>query len=146
MSSCFSVLAFSLLVLGFFRLEELIIKAKTQSEKVIQKSDVHFKAAHGKLKQVQVVLGNFKNACYGQSKIITLEESKIITSCPVHASFHYLKHDRHPCGTLFKFLNGSRVSYSFVAKNINQVIKNIGLDPKQYKGHNFRIGAATSCI
>lgn len=28
-------------------------------------------------------------------------------------------------------------------KKLNEVIKNIGLDPKQYKGHSFRIGAAT---
>lgn len=37
-------------------------------------------------------------------------------------------------GPLFQFLDDCPVSYSFVSKS---------LDPKQYKGHSFRIGAAT---
>lgn len=128
---------------GFFRLGELVIKSKTQSDKVIQRSDVHFETAHGKLKQVQVVLKHFKTVSYGQPKIITLEVSKNTKSCPVHALFYYLKHYRHSGGPLFQFLDGCPVPYSFVAKKLNEVIKNIGLDPKHYKGHSFRIGAAT---
>lgn len=58
---------------GFLRLGELVIKAKSQSDKVIQRSDVHFEAAHGRLKQVQVILKKIKTVSYGQPKIITLE-------------------------------------------------------------------------
>lgn len=43
----------------------------------------------------------------------------------------------------FQFLDGCPVSYSVVAKKLNQVIKVNGLDLKQYKSHSFRIGAAT---
>lgn len=37
-------------------------------------------------------------------------------------------------GPLFRYLDGCPVSCPFVSKS---------LDPKQYKGHSFRIGAAT---
>lgn len=45
---------------GFFRLEEIVIKAKTQSDKIIQRSVVYLEAANGKLKKMQLVLRNFK--------------------------------------------------------------------------------------
>lgn len=64
---------------GFFRYGELVIKAKSQSDKVIQRSDVHFEAAHGRLKQVQVILKKIKTVSYGQPKIITLEASKSLS-------------------------------------------------------------------
>lgn len=128
---------------GFFRLGELVVTSKTQSVRVIQRSDVHFEAVNGKLKQVQLVLRNFKTIKCGQPQIITLEASVNTNACPVHALFNYLKHYRHSGGPLFQFLDGCPVSYSFVAQKLNQVIRFIGLDPKQYKGHSFRIGAAT---
>ena len=128
---------------GFFRLGELVVASKAQSARVIQRSDVLFETTDGKLKQVQLVLRNFKTIKCGQPQVITIQASANRSSCPVHALFNYLKHYQHSCGPLFQFLDGCPVSYTFVAQNLNQIIKFIGLDPKHYKGHSFRIGAAT---
>lgn len=128
---------------GFFRLGELVITSKIRVDFVIQRSDVRFEVVNNKLKHVQLILRHFKTISLGQPRFITLETSNNIHSCPVHALFQYLKHYRHLKGPLFQFLDGCPVSYSFVSRKLCEVIKFIGLDPKQYKGHSFRIGAAT---
>lgn len=74
---------------GFFRLEEIVIKAKTQSDKIIQRSVVYLEAANGKLKKMQLVLRNFKknSQLWPITIIRTNEESENIRSCTVFALF-----------------------------------------------------------
>jgi hypothetical protein len=46
-------------------------------------------------------------------------------------------------GPFFKFVNGTPVTYSYVSSELSKAIAFPGLDPKRYKGHSFRIDAAT---
>ena len=59
------------------------------------------------------------------------------------ALHHYLKTFGHISGPLFQFMGGEPVSYAFVSKHLHNTVSLIGLNPALYKGHSFRIGAAT---
>ena len=63
--------------------------------------------------------------------------------CPVIALQEYLNTYPHITGPLFQFKGGSPVNHAFVATQLVQVTKFIGLNPAHFKGHSFRIGAAT---
>ena len=39
--------------------------------------------------------------------------------------------------------NGTAVSHNFVVRNLSSVLNFLGLNSNLYKGHSFRIGAAT---
>lgn len=63
--------------------------------------------------------------------------------CPVHTLYEYLQIFGHQTGPLYQFIEGKPVTYTFVSKNLQNTISFIGLNPALYKGHSFRIGAAT---
>lgn len=58
--------------------------------------------------------------------------------CPVHTLYENLQIFGHQTG-----LEGKPVTYTFVSKNLQNTISFISLNPALYKGHSFRIGAAT---
>ena len=76
--------------------------------------------------------------------MISLEANKQdILLCPVLALQHYLEVNKTGQGPLFQFLGGRPVTHAFVSKNLSKILYFIGLDTRTYKGHSFRIGAAT---
>ena len=55
----------------------------------------------------------------------------------------YLASRKGDPGPFFKFKDGLPLTrQKFVAK-VREVLEEVGLDPKMYAGHSFRIGAAT---
>lgn len=64
--------------------------------------------------------------------------------CPVNAITKYLTLSNHKAGPLFQFTCGTPVSYAFFSSSLKSLLTFIGLNTQIYKGHNFRIGAATS--
>lgn len=63
--------------------------------------------------------------------------------CPVQALITYIHYYRHNSGPLFQFVNGTAVSHNFVVRNLSSVLNFLDLNSNLYKGHSFRIGAAT---
>ena len=63
--------------------------------------------------------------------------------CPVQALVAYRHYYRHNSGPLFQFVNGTAVSHHFVVRNLSSVLNFLDLNSNLYKGHSFRIGAAT---
>lgn len=55
----------------------------------------------------------------------------------------YLQARVHKPGHLFQMPNGSPVPRSIFTEKLSTALKFCGLDPSRYKGHSFRIGAAT---
>lgn len=49
----------------------------------------------------------------------------------------------HKKGPLFQFKSGSTLSYHFVTNMLSHTLTLCGLNSNRYKGHSFRIGAAT---
>ncbi len=66
--------------------------------------------------------------------------------CPVAAMLGYLSH-RPTLGTqtnLFIFKNGDPLTRPKLVSHLRQAITLVGLDPKAFSGHSFRIGAAST--
>ena len=63
--------------------------------------------------------------------------------CPVHIILDYLSLRGSMPGPLFRLADGSPVSRAIFNDKLSMAIKYCGLDPSRYKGHSFRIGAAS---
>jgi len=64
-------------------------------------------------------------------------------ACPVQLFLDYVSFRGTIHGPLFIHQNGSPVLRSEFSKMLSSVIQLCNLDPNRYKGHSFRIGAAT---
>lgn len=82
----------------------------------------------------------------GVPAVLLFESSSNSQFCLVSALQKFLVSVPAASGPLFQWLDGSPVSYSFVAAKLNQLVSFVGLDVRSYKPHSFRIGAATSAF
>ena len=64
--------------------------------------------------------------------------------CPVAAVLSYLAIHSSSPGPFFVFSDGSPLSRDRLVSALSQALKELGLDSSSYKGHSFRIGAATA--
>lgn len=64
--------------------------------------------------------------------------------CPVSAIMEYLAIRGSSPGFLFKFQDGRLLTKNRFVSYIRDALARAGLDPKDYAGHSFRIGAATT--
>lgn len=63
--------------------------------------------------------------------------------CPVQIILDYLTLRGVRPGPLFRLADGSPVPRAIFIDKLSMAIKYCGLDPSRYKGHSFRIGAAS---
>lgn len=124
---------------GFFRLGELVIRDNSQFNLVVQRNDISFVQGDG----VQLILKHFKTMKNNQPITIFLSPCKQSVFCPVQALQLYVDTFHHITGPLFSFLSGKPVTHSFVINNLKSALTFCGFNPDLYKGHSFRIGAAT---
>lgn len=59
--------------------------------------------------------------------------------CPVKILYKYVQTCGHKF-PLFEFMGGKAVTYAFVAKHLQNIIRFIGLNPALYKGHSLKQG------
>ena len=64
--------------------------------------------------------------------------------CPVTAILNYLAIRPAAQGPMFIFDNGQYLSRQKLVQSLNHTLVAAGIDPEFYKGHSFRIGAATT--
>ena len=64
--------------------------------------------------------------------------------CPVKAMLNYLKVRGSDAGPLFRFNNGQLLTRDRLVLHLRGVLTRVGIDPKKYCSHSFRIGAATT--
>lgn len=129
---------------AFLRLGEVVVKAKSLASTVIQREDISFTQNENSPIEVVIVLKHFKTnktKDLFQIHLKALKDNDIM--CPVNALYEYVNMFGHHTGPLYQFIGGKPVPYSFVAKHLQNTIQFIGLNPALYKGHSFRIGAAT---
>lgn len=132
----------SLAFFAFLRIGEITVTRGPPDSHILQTNQL-FKVL-GPDKQIvslKVVFNNFKHH-YNQPPLsITISKQHAV--CPVQLMLEYLAvRGSHP-GTLFITSEGNPVSRSQFSKLLNSCIKACSLDPSRYKGHSFRIGAAT---
>lgn len=117
---------------------ELIIRYNSHFKLVVERNDISFVQGDG----VQFILKHFKTMKNNQPIIIFLSPCKQSVFCPVQALQLYVDTFHHTTGTLLPFLSGKPVTHSFVINNLKSALT-CDFNPDLYKGHSFRIGAAT---
>ena len=97
----------------------------------------------GSLITMSVHITNYKHSDL-KPKTISIIGNLENQLCPVKAVNNYLALSQHKVGPLFQFPCGTPVSYFYFNSSLKSLLSFIGLDPAVYKGHSFRIGAATA--
>lgn len=90
---------------------------------------------------IKVTFLQFKHS-YNQ-RPFSLTVSRQTSFCPVDHLLNYLQLRGYDRGPLFRMPDGSSVARSIFNDKLVTVLKYCGLDPARYKGHSFRIGAAS---
>jgi len=90
---------------------------------------------------LKVVFGNFKHN-YNQ-RPFSIEITRQPSFCPVLFLLEYLTLQGDRPGPLFINLDNSPVSCGSFTDLLLLSLKSFGLNPQLYKGHSFRIGAAS---
>ena len=90
-----------------------------------------------------VKLKQSKGDPFGQGVLIHLG-CTFQSLCPVAAVLSYLAIRPSTPGPFFVFSDGSPLSRERLISALSQALKDSGVDPSNFKGHSFRIGAATT--
>ena len=91
---------------------------------------------------IKITFFNYKHS-YNQ-RPFSLVVTRQSCFCPVQYQLQYLELHGVGAGPLFQLPNGSPVPRSIFIDKLAIAIKYCGLDPSKYKGHSFRIGAASA--
>lgn len=89
----------------------------------------------------QITLSNYKH-CYNQ-RPFSISLTRRPEACPVQTLLSYLQVRGGHDGPLFQTLDGLPISRRVFNTYLSRVIRTCGLEPSRYKGHSFRIGAAS---
>lgn len=84
---------------------------------------------------------DFKHSYNQRPFTLTILPSNIC--CPVQFLLAYLRLRGNSTGPLFRMADLSPVLRSYFSATLSTVLKFCSLDPARYKGHSFRIGAAS---
>ena len=123
---------------AFLRIGEITVHSQARHASVIQVSDVTISNS-----SLILVMCHFKHNTSGRP--VTLSISRTHDKyCPVLALSRFLTVRGTVQGPLYAFANATPVSRNFFCNHLTKTLKYAGLDPDKYKGHSFRIGAATA--
>jgi len=127
---------------AFVRIGELVMVRDGDTSKVIQLADVSFLSENNKIHEVNVCFKQFKHNIKGIPKTITFSHGEASMSA-VTSLVNYLGIRQSSRGPLFLFQDGRPMSRSYFDKSLHKCLAFCGLDSSRYKGHSFRIGAAS---
>ena len=120
------------------RIGEITVHSIARHESIIQVTNVTISNS-----SLTLVMCHFK---YNTScRLVTLSISRTHDKyCPVLALSRFLRVRGTIQGPLYAFANASPVSRNKFCDHLTKTLKYAGLEPEKYKGHSFRIGAATA--
>ena len=95
----------------------------------------------GNVKALQLSLCQYKHSVPGQPFVVYIYPEDIC--CPVQLILGYVSLRGHSPGPLFCWPDGKAISRTFFIAQLNAALKFNNLDSSLYKGHSFRIGAAS---
>ena len=95
----------------------------------------------GKIPGLKIMFANFKHSYNRPNVTLTLHRRTDI--CPVQSLLDYFACRGVSAGPLFRTRDGHAVSRKLFTDHLAILFRACGLDFNKYKGHSFRIGAAT---
>jgi len=128
---------FTLAFFAFLRLGELTVPSHNKHHYVVQLQDVVLSQCH-----ILLTMHSYKHS--GSRPPVTLKiNQQPPPICPILSLHTYLQMRGRAPGPLFCFPDLRPVTKQFLTNNLTMILKAAGLNPDFYKGHSFRIGAAT---
>jgi hypothetical protein len=124
---------------AFLRIGE--ITATKRAPEVLQLSQITKLSHQGSIAAIKVTLYDFKHH-YNKSPI-SIEVSRQPDVCQVQTILDYINLRGTAPGPLFQHFDGAPVARSQFTNWLTKSVKCCGLDSTKYKGHSFRIGAAS---
>ena len=122
---------------GFLWIGEIVVSSVRKSYAVLQVDQVRVNQS-----KCVIVFHSYKHY-QGHPVSLVISPSADADFCPVKYIQRCLSLRGSAPGPLFVFPGGSPVTRAFFTENLNRSLIWSGLSPKTYKGHGFRIGAAT---
>ena len=129
---------------AFLRIGEMTPANATCISKVIQFRDVKIMHTPDSKTCLEVIIRHCKGNISREAFSITIEKSEFPLLCCVAAFREFVKIRGFKNGPLFLFQNGDPVLRHKFGSLLKTNLAKAGFDIQLYKGHSFRIGAATS--
>ena len=132
---------FALAFHGFLRIGEIAPKSHKQEARVIQLSDVNWQSGRS---QAVITIRQFKHSTKQgpQNFIIQKAKKREATICPVRLLRRFLKFRSNSPGPLFMLPDRPCLRRQF-DNELKASLSFCGYSTAAYKGHSFRIGAAS---
>ncbi|KAK3102234.1 hypothetical protein FSP39_009797 [Pinctada imbricata] len=130
---------------AFLRIGEITIK-NGYSAHCIRRDNIVFifDDDHHKPSGFELSFHSFKHSTGKSKPTLLIKSIQQPEFCPVDSLFKYCNLRDDSPGPLFMFMDGSPVTYNYFNQHLQLSLKWANLDCKVYKGHSFRIGAATT--
>ena len=135
--------AMTLAFFGFLRLGEMTCTSPYSPTIHLSLRDITFlpNILHPEHISVRIKISKTDPFRSGQTIIIGKTNQKV---CPVRAMTTYLSFRGTTTGPLFHYLSGTPLTKARLTSETRQLLPMSGLQPFQYAGHSYRIGAATT--
>ena len=131
----------SLAFFAFLRMGE-ITTSKNKSCQPLQLHQLAYVCDSGNpVAAMKLTFHDFKHH-YNQ-RPFTLIINRQQTCCPIKSLLDYLALRGRQVGAIFVTQTGAPVTRDAFTSQLSEAIRLCGLDPSRYKGHSFRIGAAS---
>ena len=127
---------------GFLRAGEFTVDGAFDPSAHLSLQDISVNS-HTNPSIIRVTIKKSKTDQFGTGAYIFLARTNS-DLCPVTALIDYLALRPTTKGPMFAFEDGSYLSRSKLVQSLNCSLVAAGIDPQFYKGHSFRIGAATT--
>lgn len=129
---------------AFLRVGEMT-KTNKMSNNTLQLNEARFLFKTNSCpSSVELHMKNFKHNTGKSCHILLIKESSEDgNTCPVKALWEFVKVRGNQTGPLFCFMDQSPISRQFFTKQLQNCLKWCNKDIQSYKGHSFRLGAAS---
>ncbi|XP_062572816.1 integrase/recombinase xerD homolog isoform X2 [Saccostrea cucullata] len=134
---------FTLSFFAFLRVGEITAKSPRNIKNVIQMENLKLDKPLTNPKYMTLTLRHFKHNASCRPVCLQIATQKCKSICPVRAMVKYIEARGSAQGPLFTFDNCNPISQAYFTSELKNVVLYTGLDPKLYRSHSFRIGAAS---
>ena len=128
---------------GFFRIGELAVKNVDSGGDVLQYDDLCFISSNGSISMAKLTIRKFKHNTANKAFEILIARENSVSVCPVQTLLDCCGMRGAASGPLFCESDLPPVTISSFNTELKRCLVFCGLDTSRYKGHSFRIGAAT---
>ena len=130
-------------LLAFYRVGELTAKGVDSAALVLQFKDLKFLVHNGQPQMIKIIITAFKHNTDRKPFEILIDREDTLPFCPVKSLLQYCTSRGALLGPLFCQQNLAPITVYQFNTELSRCLQFCGLHTSRYKGHSFRIGAAS---